>query len=284
MDFIRKNGENDHLRSSDKKISECNFDSTTTIKKFFFHHAYINVYPQLYISGGLLPNIPQPSDSFIRITRDSSCTVEQLSCLSQPRSHHTMVFLRERNSIIALSGSCNRSCEVYSIDKNEWTLIDDELKYSRENATSLIHGKHIYVFFGFDRDEGKYCPFIERLDISEGDLTERKWELVESKVPLYLSRQMNMGYVLREKSVLLLGGVNGMREYCNKVIEYDFDTCEGKEVKTLRLPIDCAFRQGASAEDQGNDKQCKRLYNFTTSFKIVECVQDKDVNITINIY
>ena len=93
-----------------------------------------------------------------------------------------------------------------------------------------------------------------------------------------------MGYVLKEKSVMLFGGVNGMREYCNKVIEYDFDNDEGKEVKGLRLPIDCAYRQGGFVKGEGESCQCERFYNCTTSFKIMECIQEKDVNIKINIY
>ena len=271
--------------SSNKTISECTFDTSIPLMKF--HHAYINIYPHLYISGGLLPNIPQPSDSFIKITKTSSpdkpFTCDDLPRLSHPRSHHTMLYHPETNSIFALSGSCDPSCEVFSLDKNEWTLIND-LKYARENATTLIHNKHIYVFFGFDREEGKYCTFIERLDISGNDFTEKEWEVVDSKIPLYLSRQMNMGYVLKEKSVMLFGGVNGMREYCNKVIEYDFDNDEGKEVKGLRLPIDCAYRQGGFIKGEGESYQCEKFYNFTTSFKIMECIQEKDVNIKINIY
>ena len=273
------------FNSSNKTISECTFDTSIPLMKF--HHAYINIYPHLYISGGLLPNIPQPSDNFIKITKTSSpdkpFTCDDLPRLSHPRSHHTMLYHPETNSIFALSGSCDSSCEVFSLDKNEWTLIND-LKYARENATTLIHNKHIYVFFGFDREEGKYCTYIERLDISGNDFVEKEWEVVDSKIPLYLSRQMNMGYVLKEKSVMLFGGVNGMREYCNKVIEYDFDNDEGKEVKGLRLPIDCAYRQGGFVKGEGESCQCERFYNFTTSFKIMECIQEKDVNIKINIY
>jgi hypothetical protein len=273
------------FNSSNKTISECTFDTSIPLMKF--HHAYINIYPHLYISGGLLPSIPQPSDSFIKITKTSSpdkpFTCDDLPRLSHPRSHHTMLYHPETNSIFALSGSCDSSCEVFSLDKNEWTLIND-LKYARENATTLIHNKHIYVFFGFDREEGKYCTFIERLDISGNDFTEKEWEVVDSKIPLYLSRQMNMGYVLKEKSVMLFGGVNGMREYCNKVIEYDFDNDEGKEVKGLRLPIDCAYRQGGFIKGEGESYQCEKFYNFTSSFKIMEYIQEKDVNIKINIY
>jgi hypothetical protein len=273
------------FNSSNKTISECTFDTSIPLMKF--HHAYINIYPHLYISGGLLPNIPQPSDNFIKITKTSSpdkpFTCDDLPRLSHPRSHHTMLYHPETNSIFALSGSCDSSCEVFSLDKNEWTLIND-LKYARENATTLIHNKHIYVFFGFDREEGKYCTFIERLDISGNDFTEKEWEVVDSKIPLYLSRQMNMGYVLKEKSVMLFGGVNGMREYCNKVIEYDFDNDEGKEIKGLRLPIDCAYRQGGFIKGEGESYQCEKFYNFTSSFKIMEYIQEKDVNIKINIY
>ena len=271
--------------SSNKTISECTFDTSIPLMKF--HHAYINIYPHLYISGGLLPNIPQPSDNFIKITKTSSpdkpFIYDNLPRLSHPRSHHTMLYHPETNSIFALSGSCDSSCEVFSLDKNEWALIN-ELKYARENATTLIHNKHIYVFFGFDREEGKYCTFIERLDISGNDFTEKEWEVVDSKIPLYLSRQMNMGYVLKEKSVMLFGGVNGMREYCNKVIEYDFDNDEGKEVKGLKLPSDCAYRQGGFITGEGESYQCEKFYNFTSSFKIMEYIQEKDVNIKINIY
>ena len=284
------------FNSSNKTITEYTFDTSIPLMKS--HHAYINIYPHLYISGGLLPHIPrlevtgnllphipQPSDSFIKITKTSSpdkpFIYDNLPHLSHPRSHHTMLYHPETNSIFALSGSCDNSCEVFSLDKNEWTLIN-ELKYARENATTLIHNKHIYVFFGFDRKKRKYCTFIERLDISGNDFTEKEWEVVNSKLPLYLSRQMNMGYVLKEKSMMLFGGVNGMREYSHKVIEYDFDNDEGKEVKGLRLPIDCAYRQGGFIK--GENCQCEKFYNFTTSFKIMECIQEKDVNIKINIY
>ena len=260
--------------STQQTISELELDTIPT-GKFLLQHASLNIIPHIYISGGL-DDQSQSSDSFYCITKNDfeehSFSTETLSCLNIPRCNHTMVYYPEKKIIFAISGTRNNSCEKYSFSLEFWSLIP-ELKYSRENATTLIYNNSLYVFFGYDKEEGKFCTSIERLDISEGDYLEREWELIEPNITKNLSKRMDMGYVMKKDSVLLLGGVNNMRNNSNTVIEYNFANENGGAYNDMTLPVNCAFMQGCLIPGT-EETSCKRFFGFTSDFKIIECYID----------
>jgi hypothetical protein len=260
------------FNSADKTISELDIQELIPTEIFLPNHAFINIVPHIYISGGINETDSLSSDSFYRITKpnvnDFSFNNETLSSLNIPRSYHTMIYFKEKNTIFAISGSHNHTCEKYSFEQEFWSIIP-ELHYSREHATTLIHNSSLYVFFGYDRENNQFCTTIERLDISDGNYLEKEWEVIQPSMSQELTERMNMSYIVKKDSVLLLGGVNNVNKCVNNIVEYKFENNSGNIVQDMNLLEECAFIQGEFVKEE-SEKENKKSYNFTMEFQIIE--------------
>lgn len=247
--FISENQENNIVLASVIENSDTIYIFSTENQKiqevklpsnFSTNFACTNVYPSLYISGGIKGE--ETSNEFIQISLfDDLFDITVLPSLTIPKSHHTMVYHKKDNSIYILTGSKANSCEKFSFETQSFTQLPS-ITNSRENALSLIHNDtYLYVFFGYDKSIGKYCQTIERLNIENGNVFADKWEVLQPSGNSNFTKRKEIGYIQKESSVILLGGSNSLKDSTNNVMEYDYEKNEIVVYNGLSLPVTCAF-------------------------------------------
>ena len=243
------------FNSITKKISEMTINFT-----FYSNCAYINVVPDVYISGGKVDETPQ--NSFIKLSKkDSEYEIITLPSITTPRSNHSMVYHKKDNSIYILTGSKCNSCEKYDINTKSFTQLPNT-KYQREKAIALIYNDtYIYLFFGFDKSVNKYCPTIERINIS-GSISN-EWEVIQPIGNSNFSKRKEIGYIMKDSSVILFGGSNSLREATNNVLEYKFDTKEITVYHEMTLPTSCAFSNASFIQNENE------FYNYDNINQII---------------
>lgn len=247
--FISENQENNIVLASVIENSDTIYIFSTENQKiqevklpsnFSTNFACTNVYPSLYISGGIKGE--ETINEFIQISLfDDLFDITVLPSLTIPKSHHTMVYHKKDNSIYILTGSKANSCEKFSFETQSFTQLPS-ITNSRENALSLIHNDtYLYVFFGYDKSIGKYCQTIERLNIENGSVFADKWEVLQPSGNSNFTKRKEIGYIQKESSVILLGGSNSLKDSTNNVMEYDYEKNEIVVYNGLSLPVTCAF-------------------------------------------
>lgn len=247
--FISENQENNIVLASVIENSDTIYIFSTENQKiqevklpsnFSTNFACTNVYPSLYISGGIKGE--ETINEFIQISLfDDLFDITVLPSLTIPKSHHTMVYHKKDNSIYILTGSKANSCEKFSFETQSFTQLPS-ITNSRENALSLIQNDtYLYVFFGYDKSIGKYCQTIERLNIENGSVFADKWEVLQPSGNSNFTKRKEIGYIQKESSVILLGGSNSLKDSTNNVMEYDYEKNEIVVYNGLSLPVTCAF-------------------------------------------
>ena len=89
------------------------------------------------------------------------------------------------------------SCERYSLETNEWKVIEPLQKAKCAFAAATVSNEFIYVFGGFDgRDR---LNTIERFSCKDN-----KWSVIETRFKNGFSNAAAVGY--QENKILILGG------------------------------------------------------------------------------
>ena len=243
------------FNSITKKITEMTINYT-----FYPNCAYINVIPDVYISGGKVDDIPQ--NTFIKLSKkDLGYEIITLPSITNPRSNHSMVYHKKDNCIYILTGSTCNACEKYNISTKSFTQLPNT-KHQREKAIALIHNDtYLYLFFGFDKSVNKYCPTIERINISVS--VSNEWEEIQPIGNSNFSKRKEIGYIMKDSSVILFGGSNSLREVTNNLLEYKFDTKEITVYHEMTLPISCAFSNAGFIQNENE------FYNFDNVNQII---------------
>ena len=93
--------------------------------------SYINLPPYLYLSGGKINGKDINTIQRIIRTGKNSVKLEEFSKLYLGRSNHCMVYVKNLNSLLFISGSKIKTCEKYNFNKNKMESFPD-LNISRE--------------------------------------------------------------------------------------------------------------------------------------------------------
>jgi hypothetical protein len=228
-------------------------------------HSFLNIIPWIYLSGGRDSKTSKEINNFFKIKRVEEKKFEcvELTPLNDKRSNHTMI--HHNNSIYAISGTKNYTCENYEIAKNKWISLPN-INTSREKASSCIHNdQFIYVFLGFDRTINKYVSNIERLDITSSS----KWEVINVKGTQNLLKKQAMSSVYSNKDnkpvVYLIGGVNALRNETKEVTQYDFDSNSITLCKFTMLS-NHSFNHSQFIKFLDDNS----LYNFSENFELIK--------------
>jgi hypothetical protein len=240
--------------------------------KFPGAHCFLNVLPWVYLCGGKYVDSGEETAKFSKIRRYQEKKFEHvvLSDMISPRHNHTMIYFEKDNSIFAISGSKNKTCEKYLIKENKWGQLPD-LNISRERCTAVVFNEEfLYVFFGFDRNINKYVNNIERLNLNSLE----EWELVTPKGNQNILKKQAMCIaeinifkteLCSKSAILICGGVNALRNDTKEVLFYDF-TENSISIHKMSLPNAASFNH-SSFIPLGLDDI---YYNFNENHQIVK--------------
>ena len=200
------------------KIEEIKIDFKLPI-----HLSYINIPPYLYISGGKLNGKDLSSVKKINRTGQNSIKSEELANLNQGRSSHCMVYVKDINCLLFISGSRIKSCEKYSFTKKKMESFPS-LNVSREKCSAcIINKKYLYVYFGFDRTKNKFETSIERILVHD----PMSWEMINLSGNQNILKKQSFScipFVKEEQNgVIITGGINSLRNETKETVYIHID-------------------------------------------------------------
>lgn len=234
--------------------------------KFPSYHAFVNILPWVYLSGGKDVNLNKDLDSFYKIRRSGEKSYElfELANMNQPRNYHALI--SHSNFIYAISGSRVISCERYDINENKWTLLPN-LNSSREKAGCLIvNDQYLYVFLGLDRTLNKFISTVEKLDLT----LLNKFEVIIPKGIQSLLKRQSMSIIYsnpnNDKNLILVGGINSLRNPVKEILSYDIVLNQFTLQKNFSLNVNSSFNNQCFTKLELWDE----LFNFNENFEIVK--------------
>ena len=200
------------------KIEEIKIDFKLPI-----HLSYINIPPYLYISGGKLNGKDLSSVKKINRTGQNSIKSEELANLNQGRSSHCMVYVKDINCLLFISGSRIKSCEKYSFTKKKMESFPS-LNVSREKCSAcIINKKYLYVYFGFDRTKNKFETSIERILVHD----PMSWEMINLSGNQNILKKQSFSCIPfvkdEQNGVIITGGINSLRNETKETVYIHMD-------------------------------------------------------------
>lgn len=224
----------------------------------------INIPPFVYLSGGKndknmeLDTIYQ----FVRIG-DKKFSLNQLGLMFDKRSFHTSIYIPKRNSLCFISGSRLKTAELFNLDTKAQSSLP-LLNSSRERSCAcVLNDLYLYVFFGFDRTKSKYVTTIEKINLNKGKM----WETISIPGNQNILKKQGfacLNYTVDfKKGILIVGGINSLRNECREVLFYNPDNSTISLHNNL-LPENASFTHQIFLNCE-NDIDNK-FYNITDTF------------------
>jgi hypothetical protein len=203
---------------------------------------YVLHHDKLIITGGRDENI-EYSIVLQYDLKDYSLT--RLTDMNTSRSYHTLEYNTLINSLIAIGGENNETCEIYEIITNKWHRLPD---LSQGRANIQLHFVNIttclFTFFGKRNiTTGYYSDIIEMLDFND---LEQGWVVIRFNNMSEMNMSNFCGVYPLFKDKLLMIGANLGRDrvrsssvYCLKKHELrkiDSKLLEEIRVEAVRSP------------------------------------------------
>ena len=230
--------------------------------KFPIFHSTIYSAPFIYLSGGKDSSNNKEEKSFYQIKRvynqNYSFCYDRLCDMIFARSNHLMIsvynnrrssfinstsLIDDVKSIYAISGTNTNSCEQYSFDSSKWIEIP-ALTSNREKASGLLfNDEYLYIFLGYDKLRNKFSGSLERISITKLD----KWEELIPNTKLSLLKKHSVGLIYNSQStgnikeILIIGGINAMRNQSKEVYIYNVEYNSLVVSKEISLPESSSF-------------------------------------------
>lgn len=134
---------------------------------------------------------------------------EEKSKMMLSRSSHAATINVYKNELYVAGGYHNgkltRTCEVYSIAKNEWRSLPPLNEEKCSSSLCVLNGRFLYCFGGLSKQENSayLLSSIEMLDL---DAPNPKWIMLSIKMP---HQVCDLGALpLNSTDILLFGGWN----------------------------------------------------------------------------
>ena len=139
------------------------------------------------------------------------------------RERHNLIYLPNKNYVLACGGFFSKSCEYSDIYRGNWELIAPMNK-SRGNASMVyVNDRFIYIIGGFElRNDAPKGNYLNDLEIFDVNNFGNGWRLVNFANPhKYNLKLTALGVVPISKTIFLIcGGYDG-REYKKNVYKVD---------------------------------------------------------------
>ncbi len=230
---------------------------------FPFHCTYINVFPYIYLTGGQEDEEDINIFYAFRRNGEKKLEINELPHMLNKRSNHSMIYIPNQNIIVVISGS-KSSCEKYEFKTKDWINLPSLNKPRERPGTALINN-YLYIFFGFERYKSRYLIDIERINIDNF----KQWEIIVPNVQPNLMKKQAVG-ILNYKNIdnndiiIIIGGVNSMRNECNETMSFDFNNNYVNRLLNT-LPNDSAFVNMEFIQlFDGN------FYNIDSNFELIK--------------
>ena len=262
-------------RNSSLKIYNELTDKIEDIKTDFklpIHLSYVNLPPYLYISGGKLNGKDLTSVKRIIRTGQKSIKCEEIAQMNQGRSSHCMIYVRDMNCLLFISGSRIKSCEKYNFNKKKMESFPS-LNVSREKCSAcVLNKKYLYVFFGFDRTKNKFEISIERIMVHD----PMSWELINLSGNQNILKKQSFSCIpfirSEQNGVIITGGINSLRNETKETVYINLDKYKAEVFNPLRVnsSFNNSYFINFDRYSIGNE-----IFNFSNEFNVVRFNLDR---------
>lgn len=196
------------------------------LRKFNSFSAYCNGQNKIFISGGEngLINLNEFVQIDLESLTEKEFQITTLPQLIQARTWHSMIYI-PNNYIFIVSGTGNKTVELYDINSNKIQL-DSELNEERSECTlCCFNNNELYAFCGFLLRE-TFITSIEKCNLKK---SKRTWDTITYSLEdniFFSSSFFSIGFYQNDK--LILFGSNENNEEKNK--NYIFQLKDNSEV------------------------------------------------------
>ena len=192
---------------------------------------FVNLGQSVLLTGGMSKDMkPLLKCYLIGIIENDSSERPKYSINISPygdfkigRERHNLIYLPNKNYVVACGGFLSKYCECSDIYKGNWETMPSMNK-SRGNASmAYINNRYIYIMGGFelsyDSPKGNYLNDIEYFDINNFG---NGWTNINFSNPYGYNLSLTaLGVVPITKNIFLIcGGFDG-KEYKNTVYKID---------------------------------------------------------------
>lgn len=179
---------------------------------------FTNCGNSLFVCGGLV-NKQATTLAFSvhaqKCNNSYSITIKNHPSMIEARDRHCVLYLENKNSIVACTGFYKNSAEILNLDGSNWATLP-QLKEQRANSTiGYINNRFIYMFGGYklnveNKKEGTYHNNSECLDM---DNLKDGWKFIDFSSMSWKSVKLcAMGIItLNQNKILLCGGFDGTK-------------------------------------------------------------------------
>lgn len=215
----------------------------------------INLGSSLLITGGTLNNSPtskcyQISINPININSPDnskiSLKISLFPSLACPRSHHSIIFLPDRNMVVVCGGEQQKSSEYFIIDKNKNWEILPEFKNIRWNSSlAYINQRYVYSIGGYTGTILSFNNYLNNIEFIDLNSQNKMWK--EIQITNVSFKSDSIGIIpLSNNELLLVGGY-----YFNSPQDGYYRLKVGQEPESIifnkenkKLPGTCHFADG----------------------------------------
>ena len=219
----------------------------------------------MFISGGLASNILKKEKTnycyMILIYKDISGKLNQqiynYKSMIHERERHNLLYIPNKNFIIAASGFFSNSVEITDLQNGIWSIMPS-LNETRANATMCcINNKYVYIIGGYKAidKQGMYLNNAEFIDIENLTCSNNIsifnnlfWQIIDFDILGYKLCYSAMGVIkLSEEKIILCGGLE--IKYEDQCSEIEFNSITGVinniKLRTSKLPANFIFLNNA---------------------------------------
>ena len=199
---------------------------------------HILIENNLYIIGGT-NHVRQPIN-FVLVYNVLFGTLKRLPDMVFNHSYHTVEYLENFDSIIAIGGENSNQCEIMNLEDKKWRKLPS-LYYSRANANIYYNNltSELFVLFGICGimcDKINYSDSIEVLELNN---IKKGWIIVDYYKTPGLNLKVNycMTMPFTKEQLLIYGGSN-MRSFTKNIYALFHMTkneCNKVDTQTMEL-------------------------------------------------
>ena len=192
---------------------------------------FVNLGQSALLTGGMTPENKSSQRCYlIGLIEDYSTNrlnynvnISPYGDFKEGRERHNLIYLPNKNYVLACGGFFSKSCEYSDIYRGNWELIAPMNK-SRGNASMVyVNDRFIYIIGGFElRNDAPKGNYLNDLEIFDVNNFGNGWRLVNFANPHKYNLNLTaLGVVPISKTIFLIcGGYDG-REYKKNVYKVD---------------------------------------------------------------
>lgn len=177
----------------------------------------------LFFTGGYIGNQIATSAFILSINQSNKIEIESLLNMYYPRDRHSLVYIHDKQSVLACGGPMQKTAEIFDLNIRRWKKIPN-MNEARFNSSSIYYNsRYVYLIGGLNIN--KIClNSIEVLDTNAIDLGFSLIDISNYSINL----KTLMGVIQYSKGKFLIFGGSKDQDKTDTSFELELSPDSGK--------------------------------------------------------